>query len=907
MNDRRTYQITSRPVDNPRPPIIKLVSRPIRPPITKPVPTITRPVPPITKPVPTITRPVPTIIKPVPTITKPVSKPVPTITKPIVRTIAAINKPTTKESNPNIIPYPHQEPVSIANGSRNNISIGANVSYEGKKGEYIHGIVTKLNKKTVGVNTNGTVKLIPYEKIRINLIPLFDDEDDKPLIDPNFPDEIRPTFTYPVIGKYSSKFIEFYRVKIQQSLTKKYYRVNQRDVHLPDEMLVDMWNMYDRFFFRGHLAKILVSTETQLQIGFTSQPTATASYCTSQGCIYKILINSNIINSLFRNINNANQTNVGSLLCNNKIGCCMLEVEQALLRYIIYANPYYDPNNPLYDMNGIWFSQLLFAYFNSVYTPENVLGSKYQYQDFVIGQIVKYQYSLVDTAYGKISDLTSTGAIINGNNFRYNVIYPVTEAEKVDYELHVGEDGIYIKSEESNISEKPFVDTKEKSLSYDIPQIAYPVRTKYTDEFITYHRKIIHDDILAKYGQDAAVSLELVTDMFSLYDRYFFQNFITETLKDLGLDFIIQLRDGPTKSYGSIKCTYDSITLTIEESFYNKLDAKIKPLYTILPLNCNTIFNCLQETIEHESIHILQYMSRVGVQNEGPIFDAHGEYFQRLVYAFFRHTETVSNATHDNDIKINFKIGDYALLGLKNIVSFHSIVKIVDIIGDDYHLSNGFVEKSDLLYAVTPKIVANAKEHLYYLHDSRINNINISFEPLPQFTYPMTMGYSQKFIDFNLNSIYTYILQKYQITNNKNQVLDISNGLIEDLYRMIDLYFFKGFVFNNIEHMPIIFNIVRSAESNVIASCNKNHCQYNVTISTRVLETLAREINQHPDQLHYFGNIACTNLVHCTMLLLIDSILDLLIAMIQTLNIMPDISENIDDFKTQLRYAFFRL
>ena len=906
--------ITSKPkITLPiKPPIIPKpkITLPIKPPITSKPKITLPPKPPITsKPKITLPPKPPSVVnKPItpkpPSVVVKVSSPKIAVKPPITTTVV----PKKIVGNAHIIPYPHDgQDLQIVN--KPVITIGQEVSYKltkYKKTEIIHGTVTKLNKKTVGVSTANGVKLVPYDKIIQPKNRALDENITERFIDPMFPDEIKPTFTYPVIGKYSNKFVKYYRTKIYESLQKKYYRANDRDAELPDDLLVDMWSLYDKYFFKGHLTEILRSTDTQLQIGFSDKPSSTVSYCTLDGCVYKILINANIINSLFRSYD-IQHYNVGFLTCNNKIVCCMLEVEHALIRYIISANPEYDASNPLYDMNGIWFAQLLMAYFNNVYIPDNVLSSGYKSTDFAIGQIVKYQYSLVDTAYGKITELTSVYVVVNNTTLTVNVIYPISTEERLEYERYADANGFYVKSAETNIVEKPYVSTEDRAILYNIPEIGYPVRTRYSTEFITHHRKLIYDEIKAKYGHQEFVTEEMIEDMFYLYDRYFFNYFLTDTFKDLGWNFIIVLETSPNREFANLMYTHNSILLYVNKRFYNRLDSKIRAISNAKPITCNEILECLQITVEHETCHILQYISENGIISEDSIFGDHGQYFMRLVYAYFGQTESVGNQVHDNRIIIIYNIGDYVYHPMTiGGIRYTLVSKIVDIVDDLCYLDSGFTIKAELLNPANPKVAEKLRNDRYYLYDSRLKNIEISYEPLPRFTYPMTMGYSQKFINYYLDKIVTIVLNKHGVNNNHIENIQITDKLLEDLYILIDLYFFKGYIFLN-RGPNFKFNIVRDSESNIIASCTRVKCDYTVTISTTVLEALANDINQHPEKLHQVDGVSCSNLVSCTMILLIDSVLDLLIYTIETTEVIPTIANYKDDFKQQLRQAFFRL
>ena len=176
-----------------------------------------------------------------------------------------------------------------------------------------------------------------------------------------------------------------------------------------------MWKLYDKYFFDDHLSVIGNMTNTEIYLGFTPFENKTASYCIKQGCVYKILFSEKI----FANLKGTNL--IGSNLCDDKIHCCMLEMELAIIRYIIYSNPDYDSDNPIYDMNGAWFKRLIFAFFGI--THQDYTLSHNSQQKFHIGQIVKYQYSDVDMIFGDITAINDMLITVNGIEINKNLVH----------------------------------------------------------------------------------------------------------------------------------------------------------------------------------------------------------------------------------------------------------------------------------------------------------------------------------------------------------------------------------------------------------------------------------------------------------------------------------------------------
>ena len=857
--------------------------------------------------------PVAPIVKPPVTIVKtpavkPKTPPVTIVKPPVIKpNIPAV--PITKE----IISTKAQTSIVKDNLIGKPFKVGDYVSYIYKK-QAVRGVITKINAKTAGVKTNGITKNIEYSKLTISNAPKaentilvydrirYDNIIDRNIfIDPVFPDVVRPTLTYPVVGNYDYLYIGYYRDVINKAIHLKYYRINQPNAILDDAMLVDMWELYDKYFFQGHLAEILRSTNTQLQIGFSDKPSNTYSYCALDGCVYKILFNASSINSL-----STQRLLVGSTLCDNKIHCCMNEIQQAIIRFIIFANPNYDSTNPMYDMDGIWFRELLLKFFCVVYQPEKN-AILYNKDHFSIDQVVKYRYSLVDTAYGKITKLDNDGAYIEDTYHNYGDIYPVSDRERDAYEHHRG---LYIVSHEKEIKQKPHISIDAKTSTYNIPRISFPVKERYSEEFVIQHRNIIHQELVSKYGLIGDVTEELLEDMYRAYDKYFFNNFISDTFKDNEMDFIITL-DFSMGLYAVVIRSYSYIAMHFSKKFFNRLDSKITPGFgnVARETQCYDIMMCMQLIMEHELCHVLAYIGphnlnyNVG-ESDDTDMGVHGLYFLQLYYAFFAQKMNESIIWHDTVMSSQYNIGDYLFTGIitKYRRKSWKLQRITYIDGDTITLESGRTGKSTNFIPANPKILREMRESIYYDHDSLIN-IKGLYEPLPRFEFPMTMSYTPEYIRHNAQNVSDSIVAKYA-NNNPSLLPKIDTALLKDLYLAIDLYFFKGYIFAN-SHVDINFEVTTATENEVLASCSRQGCNYNVNISNRVLQEMSKAINSDPNKLHTYNSMACSNLLDCIIIVLFDSAIELLSYMIQTSQHIIHDPRDLFEFKRQLRLSFF--
>lgn len=751
-------------------------------------------------------------------------------------------------------------------------------------GQSQYGIIRNLKANRVVIEPeSGSKNLVlsyqkikPVDRVPFEYQPVFHNDieihnayiNNYTYTNPIFPDEIRPTFSYPVIGQYSSNFIDFYRQRIYKSLHYKYYQYNKPGYKLPATILNDMWNLYNKYFFNGHLSKIIDIMDFKLVLSFTSEPSLKI---TKEGNTFNIMFSEDIT------------------ICDDKIICCSSEMEYAILQFIIEANPHYEENS---HINSMWIVQLGIAFFGI--TDIEILSLP-ELHDFTIGQLVKFPYSETDIAYGIIEaiDDDNINVVINGTNITYYRVLPVTKSEELRYYQNHRDSGqLYIVSFDAD--QRITVDNTSSSVLYNIPNISFPVQNRYPSKFIETNRRKIYNIIKRKYG-DNLINQEILHDLYILYDKLFFKRYISDSLAEINVDITLEYGEtalhilAVTELYGKHINIIFNKSLTTDSKSYN----------TVGNIPCREGLHCLQMIVEHELIHVLIHGLQ-GISNSSDVtYGVHGKLFKQLLFAYFGQT---SHFGHFDDIvKHQIEVNDYITLNNDNVTNIYKVLQITD---DLFHLDNGIVVNSKFCSLASPVMLKRYRELIYYQHDARINLDIVHAEALPKFEYPMTMRYSREYIDYYTNLIYSHIIDKYKL-DRKIYWFDIKDEIVLSILKLYDIYFFKGYIFENERNLLFTLNIQFSKINAVLATCEIKQCHYTLTISIPQLYHMATEINKDPTVQHNFDGLQCNNLIKCLMLVLTDILLDLIIHINMFYDIDRQISRNLEDYKRQLQLAFF--
>ncbi len=125
--------------------------------------------------------------------------------------------------------------------------------------------------------------------------------------------------------------------------------------------------------------------------------------------------------------------------------------------------------------------------------------------------------------------------------------------------------------------------------------------------------------------------------MFDLYDRHFFDHAFNRYLVPPN-KFDVKFTTHATTTAGYCKRTGCEYSIEINKSiFTDKLFTGAERYHAANGVVCRTKLDCLQLVMEHEMIHLLQYIWR---QCGNSKQRAHGKEFKRLAKAIFGHTET---------------------------------------------------------------------------------------------------------------------------------------------------------------------------------------------------------------------------------------------------------------------------
>jgi hypothetical protein len=166
-------------------------------------------------------------------------------------------------------------------------------------------------------------------------------------------------------------------------------------------------------------------------------------------------------------------------------------------------------------------------------------------------------------------------------------------------------------------------------------------------EYMT--RRLSPDDIdirrahvVSRYGKSAdlqGITKDDLRTLFNLYDDIFFENSFNAYFGRSGSDFSTFFAPKLTKTAGLCSrqgCVY---TIQISSQIMSGLFTSVgKNVHAANGLICRTRLGCLQLVLEHEMIHLLQYIWR-----DCSSTTSHGPEYRTLVKNIFGHTET----THD--------------------------------------------------------------------------------------------------------------------------------------------------------------------------------------------------------------------------------------------------------------------
>ena len=135
---------------------------------------------------------------------------------------------------------------------------------------------------------------------------------------------------------------------------------------------------------------------------------------------------------------------------------------------------------------------------------------------------------------------------------------------------------------------------------------------RYSPSQIDYKTKLIYDSIIEKSanidcGNFRIIAVSDVALIFRLYDRYFFEGFFTDRL-DGDLSFRISKRMTRAAGKLSLDRKQKYFTLTLSTFLIFQTFSDIEREISVNGIICRDRLEATMRVIEHETIHLLEYM-----------------------------------------------------------------------------------------------------------------------------------------------------------------------------------------------------------------------------------------------------------------------------------------------------------
>ncbi|MCJ7637208.1 MAG: SprT-like domain-containing protein [Nitrososphaeraceae archaeon] len=220
----------------------------------------------------------------------------------------------------------------------------------------------------------------------------------------------------------------------------------------------------------------------------------------------------------------------------------------------------------------------------------------------------------------------------------------------------------YIKS--LNVQSLKSDDKSDKPLDETPPNISYPVASNYSNEYILYYRKLIHDTCAKEYlsGQNSFTNIPttlFLNELFDLYNKYFFKNILLDRKT---LQIIFKFSKGMTSTGGVCSKKGCNYTIKISVPVIIGTFKQDEEFHISNGIKCYDQLECMMNVFEHELIHLIVQLT-VGHSRKGgnPIYKSHGVFFQQLARAYFGHTEFKHMLKHTVEkyhTKADFKHND---------------------------------------------------------------------------------------------------------------------------------------------------------------------------------------------------------------------------------------------------------
>jgi len=133
--------------------------------------------------------------------------------------------------------------------------------------------------------------------------------------------------------KYSKSIADDRRERIRNQIATK-WNINLNQTNLTSNILVNMYQLYDTYFFRHLLSNLLRSTNSTVTFDFNKRLTRTIGRCSRRGCSYTIQFSPGSINQI-ANSSITRNAQLGGVSCSSYLMCLQLTMEHELIHLLM--------------------------------------------------------------------------------------------------------------------------------------------------------------------------------------------------------------------------------------------------------------------------------------------------------------------------------------------------------------------------------------------------------------------------------------------------------------------------------------------------------------------------------------------------------------------------------------------
>lgn len=201
-------------------------------------------------------------------------------------------------------------------------------------------------------------------------------------------------------------------------------------------------------------------------------------------------------------------------------------------------------------------------------------------------------------------------------------------------------------------------------MTEDMPNLSYPAKSTYSDNYINRQRQVIHDTINVSYlgGNANFESMpDILGQLFELYDELFLRRKISEIIARDNIRIWFNYNDKLTKTGGCCNKDGNIYNIQLSQPVILGTFRHNEKAHVSNGLQCCDRLACLMNVFEHELIHFIVEITHGHIKGNN-IYKTHGLYFQQLMRGFFGHTEFRHSLTKNIDKpgkRDDFKLADF--------------------------------------------------------------------------------------------------------------------------------------------------------------------------------------------------------------------------------------------------------